>query len=195
MESKNVSESMIGSGKFLSLKTVIYQDGKGESHKWECCNRNGSNKAVSVIPIKKKSKTVVLIREFRPPLGKHVVGFPAGLVDGNEDASETAKRELFEETGYTASETCCFGETEVSGGLTGELVVPVVAYIDDELLENESPRQHLQDNEEIELFEVPLGKLEAFANERRRHGDVISGRLMNVIIGMQVKFILDGLNG
>lgn len=195
MESKNVGESLIGSGKFLVLKNVIYQDGNGESHKWECCNRNGSNKAVSIIPIKKKSKSVVLIREFRPPLGKYVVGFPAGLVDGNEDASETAKRELLEETGYTASATCCFGETEVSGGLTGELTVPVVAFINDELPENDLPRQNLQDNEEIEIFEVPIGKLKEFVNERREHGDVIGGRLMNFVIGMQAQSIQDGFNG
>lgn len=39
-------------------------------------------------------------RQFRPPAGRVVIEFPAGLVDPNETLEECALRELREETGY-----------------------------------------------------------------------------------------------
>ena len=42
---------------------------------------------------------VVLIRQYRYPLGGYCYEFPAGLVEPGEDMLEAAKREMFEETG------------------------------------------------------------------------------------------------
>lgn len=44
---------------------------------------------------------VVLIRQFRYPLGNYVYEFPAGLVEPGEDMLEAAIREMHEETGLT----------------------------------------------------------------------------------------------
>jgi ADP-ribose pyrophosphatase len=44
---------------------------------------------------------VVLIRQFRYPLGRYVYEFPAGLVEEGEDYREAGVRELYEETGLT----------------------------------------------------------------------------------------------
>ena len=44
---------------------------------------------------------VVLIRQYRYPLGGFVYEFPAGLVEEGEDMSEAAIREMYEETGLT----------------------------------------------------------------------------------------------
>ena len=48
-----------------------------------------------------KKDKVVLIRQYRYPLGGYVYEFPAGLVEDGEDMLEAAKREMFEETGLT----------------------------------------------------------------------------------------------
>ncbi len=45
---------------------------------------------------------LVMIRQYRYPLGKVLLEFPAGHVEGSEAPAETAKRELEEETGYSA---------------------------------------------------------------------------------------------
>ena len=47
--------------------------------------------------------SVLLERQFRYPLDKVFIEFPAGKIDQGEDHLACAKRELQEETGYTAS--------------------------------------------------------------------------------------------
>ena len=42
---------------------------------------------------------VVLIRQYRYPVGGYVYEFPAGLVEAGEDAAAAALREIYEETG------------------------------------------------------------------------------------------------
>jgi ADP-ribose pyrophosphatase len=47
---------------------------------------------------------VVLEKQFRYPLGREMIEFPAGKLDPHEDPLICALRELREETGYSASE-------------------------------------------------------------------------------------------
>ena len=44
---------------------------------------------------------IVLIRQYRYPLGDYIYEFPAGLVEPGEDGREAGIREMFEETGMT----------------------------------------------------------------------------------------------
>ena len=44
---------------------------------------------------------IVLIRQYRYPLGDYIYEFPAGLVEPGEDVREAGIREMFEETGMT----------------------------------------------------------------------------------------------
>lgn len=48
--------------------------------------------------------SVLLERQFRYPVGQHFYELPAGKLEPDESALETAKRELLEETGYEAAE-------------------------------------------------------------------------------------------
>lgn len=57
--------------------------------------------AVMVIPLLDDGR-VVLERQFRHPIGRVMVEFPAGKLDPGEDLFACARRELQEETGYTA---------------------------------------------------------------------------------------------
>jgi len=60
---------------------------------------------------------LVLERQFRYPVGQTIIEFPAGKIDPGEDTFACARRELLEETGYTARQWARAG-----------LLHPVVAY-------------------------------------------------------------------
>jgi ADP-ribose pyrophosphatase len=63
--------------------------------------------AVMVVPLFESAPDqwrVVLERQFRYPVGKVMIEFPAGKLDPGEDSLACAQRELREETGYRATE-------------------------------------------------------------------------------------------
>lgn len=72
--------------------------------------------AVMVIPLLDDGR-VVLERQFRYPVGRVMVEFPAGKLDPGESSWVCAQRELLEETGYTAREWARAGQLH-----------PVIAY-------------------------------------------------------------------
>jgi ADP-ribose pyrophosphatase len=57
--------------------------------------------AVLVVPVLDDGRLVVE-RQFRYPLNRVMIEFPAGKLDPGESPLTTAKRELIEEAGYTA---------------------------------------------------------------------------------------------
>jgi len=57
--------------------------------------------AVMVVPLLDDGR-VVLERQWRHPIGQVMVEFPAGKLDPGEDRLACARRELLEETGYSA---------------------------------------------------------------------------------------------
>jgi ADP-ribose pyrophosphatase len=59
--------------------------------------------AVVILPLLPDGR-VLLERQFRYPNDRVFIEFPAGKIDPGEAALATAKRELEEETGYTATE-------------------------------------------------------------------------------------------
>lgn len=77
---------------------------------------------VSVVPILPSGK-VVMVSQYRQPMGKKMWEFPAGHIDEGETADQAAARELKEETGYTAEMLIPMGPPyAVSPGFTDEMV-------------------------------------------------------------------------
>ena len=95
-----VDSEIAHEGHFLKLQcdTVRLPDGK--TSKREFIRHPG---AVVVLPLFEDG-TVLLERQFRYPLNDVFIEYPAGKIDPNEDPLACAKRELQEETGYTASD-------------------------------------------------------------------------------------------
>ncbi|PKO62082.1 MAG: ADP-ribose pyrophosphatase [Betaproteobacteria bacterium HGW-Betaproteobacteria-18] len=76
--------------------------------------------AVMIVPLLEDATgvlQVVLERQYRYPLGRVMIEFPAGKLDAGEDCFHCAQRELLEETGYSASQWAHAG-----------VLHPVIAY-------------------------------------------------------------------
>ena len=87
-------------GGFLEVRRddVLLPDGKTATR--EYIRHPG---AVAVVPLLDDGR-VVVVRQFRYPIAKSIVEFPAGKRDAGEDLLACARRELQEETGYRARE-------------------------------------------------------------------------------------------
>ena len=67
--------------------------------------KNSAVDGVGIVAILQKASgpEILLQKQFRPPINKVTIEVPAGLVDENETAAQTAIRELKEETGYVGT--------------------------------------------------------------------------------------------
>ena len=90
---------VLGEGRFLVLRELEYDNGSGP-RLWEACDRNGTGSAAFILARIVPDDEILLVRQFRPPAGRLMLEFPAGLIDPGETAEQTAVRELYEETGY-----------------------------------------------------------------------------------------------
>ena len=78
--------------------------------------------AVAIVALDEHSR-VVMIHQYRHPLGRRLWELPAGLLDaGQESPVETAKRELAEEVGLAATEWSLLVDVAASPGFTDEVV-------------------------------------------------------------------------
>lgn len=74
---------------------------------------------VTVLPVDCEGNCY-MVRQFRYPFSKTVLEAPAGKLEYGEDHFECAKRELSEETGFTADEFVDFGLCFTSPGFSSE---------------------------------------------------------------------------
>ena len=93
----------------LNLFSLSYLDQRGSEKSWVFASRKRvpevvdetppAADAVVIVPFHREKEKLVMIREFRVPLGGFQYGFPAGLVDPGETVEKAGARELKEETG------------------------------------------------------------------------------------------------
>jgi ADP-ribose pyrophosphatase len=94
------------SGGFLEVHRDLVRLPDGSTASREYIRHSG---AVAVIPLLDDGR-VVLVRQYRYPLAKVLLEWPAGKLDAGESQLACAMRELQEETGYTAREWAYGGE-------------------------------------------------------------------------------------
>ena len=157
---------LLCSGKFLAYKKLYYTDARGIARHWEAVDRTGNPgcaHAVFIIARIVPDNEVVLIRQFRPPAGRAMVEFPAGLIDPGETPEMTAIRELYEETGFEGKVLSCTAGGYSSPGMTGESIVLAAMEIDGTCYpDGMIPQNHQEESENIEVFRVKIGELAEF---------------------------------
>ncbi|NBR06463.1 MAG: NUDIX hydrolase [Planctomycetes bacterium] len=120
------------------------------SRKTKRYSKDDASEAVIIVPILKqkgKPNKLVVIKEFRVPLGCYTYGFPAGLVDPGESIESTIKREMIEETGFEVSKINKLTKPlHSSMGLTDEAIT--MAYVDVRANQGAKP----ESSEDIEVL-------------------------------------------
>ena len=109
--------------------------------------------AVMIIPVFDNGD-VLVERQYRYPMRKVFVEFPAGKKDAGEAPLETAQRELLEETGYTAQNYTHITDIHNALAYCDEVIH---FYIAEDL--HDSGQQKLDDNEFVQVMRVPLVEL------------------------------------
>jgi ADP-ribose pyrophosphatase len=74
------------------------KDASGFAIRRSIVRHNGSAVMMAVDP----KQNILLVRQYRVPAGKYLWELPAGKLDAGETALQAARRELIEETGYSA---------------------------------------------------------------------------------------------
>ena len=155
LQEERISGEDIYGGIFLNMKRdkVSLPDG-GEAVR-EYLTHPG---AVAVLAILDDGR-VLLERQYRYPIAKACIEIPAGKLEIGEDPLLCAKRELEEETGYTATKWSYIRR-----------IHPVISYstefIDIYLAEGLMPgKSHLDDEEFLDVFAAPLEQLLAWVED------------------------------
>ena len=92
-------------------------------HGWEYVTRTHATGVVGIIALNNEEE-LILVEQYRAPVAGQVLELPAGLVgdDGPESLEEAARRELLEETGYTADLVEPLFAGPSSAGLSDEVI-------------------------------------------------------------------------
>lgn len=77
--------------------------------------------AVAVVPVTQEGN-IVLVRQYRYPVGRTMLEVPAGKLDKGEHPDECARRELEEETGYVAHTIKRLSSIYTTPGFTDEVI-------------------------------------------------------------------------
>ncbi len=171
MTETDIEETM-WQGKFVTAKR------KG---KWEYVSRSRGIKAAVILAV--EDGHVLLVEQYRVPLGRNCVELPAGLIGDEtegEDPLEAAGRELEEETGYRAAKLESLGEYYSSPGMVSESFTLVRASGLTKVGDGGGT-----DGEDITVHRVALSELQAFLETKRAENIGVDVRLL-LLLGSQL---------
>ena len=110
--------------------------------------------AVVLVPIDSDGR-VVLVRQFRYPVGETLLEAPAGIIEESETPGECAQRELQEEVGFRARHLRSLGTFWTTPGFSDERMYVYVA------TDLEPSRLEPDHDEDIAVVPVPMSRVRA----------------------------------
>ena len=160
-------EEIMWQGQFVTAK---------RRGRWEYAGRSRGIRAAAIVALDNEGH-VLLVEQYRVPLGKRCLEIPAGLIgdhEGDEDEAPeaAAARELEEETGYRADTWETLGEFYSSPGMVSESFTLLRASDLTKVGEGGGT-----DSEDIRVHRVALNNLAEFVAARRAEGLAIDVRI------------------
>ncbi|HEX4319370.1 MAG TPA: NUDIX hydrolase [Acidobacteriaceae bacterium] len=168
LDSKVVYEGKL----FRVLQDHIIEPGGRESQR-DVIRHNGSVVILAVDPAKhKKDPWVVVERQYRHAAGQFLWELPAGKLDAGEAPVDGAKRELAEETGYSAKKWSPLVEYYASPGFLGE---SMKVFLAEGLIAGDA---HPEEDEHIDFRLVRLSDLLEMVDK----GKIIDGKTLTTLL-------------
>ena len=127
--------------------------------------------AVIILPMLDEH-TVLVERQFRYPLHQHFLELPAGKIDPGEAHAVTARRELLEETGFSADRMEYLTAGPASAGLTSEVITFFRAVGVHQVSAGGG-----DETEQIVVHAIPLSWLRSWLREREAEGLMVDYKI------------------
>jgi len=158
---------ILAEGKFLRLVA---------EGTWEYAERTHTQMPVGIIALTDDGK-LLLIEQYRIPVHSTVIEIPAGLVGDHagqteEPFEEAAKRELLEETGYSAQGV----ELVAIGPSTPGMVSEMSRLVRATGVKKEGPPRP-DAGEEISALEIPIGEVAGYLKQRNAGGTPVDWKV------------------
>lgn len=154
---------------------------------WDFVRRPHSDACVGILAITDKEE-IVLVEQFRIPVGRRVIEIPAGLV-GDEEVhrgetlAETAARELMEETGHRAAQIRPILSSPTSAGMTPEITHLFLATG----LSRETEGGGIA-GEDITVHHVPLVEIRKFLDVKISEGLAVDFKIHAALAAVGIAF-------
>ena len=161
------TRTTLHTGKFLALVK--------EGH-WEFADRVNATGAAIIIAVTTEQK-VLLVEQYRTPVHARTIELPAGIIGDEPDSTdesiaEAARRELLEETGYTAEHIEAVTTGPSCSGITSERVTLFRA-----LGLRRIGNGGGVANENIEVHEIPLAEIVDWLATKDKTGVLIDPKV------------------
>lgn len=152
--------------------------------RWEYVGRARGIHAAVILAVDAEDQ-VILVDQYRVPLGRRCIELPAGLVGDHdhtvgEDAAIAAARELEEETGYRAGRMETIGEFYSSPGMVSESFTFFRAHDLEKVGDGGGV-----DHEDIVVHRVPLAGIDEAISRFRDDGFAIDVKML-VLLGAKL---------
>lgn len=143
---------------------------------WDYVRRPNSDACVGILAMTDQEE-ILLVEQFRVPMGKRVVEIPAGLVGDEpefkgESLAESAGRELLEETGYRAGRVELLIASPTSAGMTPEMTH--LFYATQLMRENDGGGNA---GEDITVYKIRLTDLREFLSKKQSEGVLVDFKI------------------
>lgn len=142
--SRILSEEPVFNSKYFHIANVIYHH-KGKTFTKDVIARRS---VVLVIPLTSNNE-IYLVSQYRVAQNKITLELVTGTIDANEKALDTAKRELEEEAGLTATEWKFLTSYKISATAKGEAYIFVAKGL-------EQGKTNQDEDEDIKTVKIPL---------------------------------------
>lgn len=161
---------LIYSGRVFDIVRDEVRHSSGYETVREVVRHNGG----AVVAALFENNDIILIRQFRYPVGEVIYELPAGKLDEDEDPAACALRELTEETGWSARKLEKLTSVLTTPGFCSETLHIYLA------TELSAGSQRLEEGEEsIEVLRLPLREAVSMCKDGEIHdGKTVTGIML-----------------